>query len=378
MPTSKNNNSSPLLKESLDALAVQQLADCLRDIHPSFDLVAFSKTANHGLKDLELKARVYHLIDALHQHLPQNFEQTAQILSQVKQHQLAAKNPAIRAFTAWPLIDYVAVHGLQHPETALKTLAQLTSLFSAEFAIRPFIEQHYELTFEHLHNWCESDDYHQRRLASEGTRPRLPWGQQLSQFINDPQPILPLLEKLKADPEDYVRRSVANNLNDISKDNPNTVLDTCQRWQEQPCKETQWIIRHATRTLVKRDVPEVYALLGYTANPQLDARLTVDKDTLKLGENQKFQMQLTSTAKESQKLLIDYAVHFMKANGQQSAKVFKLKTLELNNGETVALEKTHRFVPLSTRRYYPGEHKIEIKINGLSFAETTFNLDTTD
>jgi len=372
-PPDKKN--FPLLKDSLGPQAVQQLADCLSDIHPAFDHAAFSKAANHGLNNQELKARVYHLIEALHQYLPRDFEQTAQILCRVKQHQFKATEPAVKAFTAWPLIDYVAVYGLHYPEVALNTLAQLTSLFSAEFAIRPFIQQHYELTFEHLHDWCDSSDYHLRRLVSEGTRPRLPWGQQLPEFINDPQPILPLLEKLKADPEDYVRRSVANNLNDISKDHPHTVLDTCQRWLEQSSKETQWIVRHATRTLVKRDMPEVYALLGYTAKPQLKVKLTLDNKTVKLGEDQKFQIQLTSTASEPQKLLIDYAIHFMKANGQQSAKVFKIKTLALNNEETVALKKNHRFVPLSTRRYYPGEHKVEIKINGFSFGEKTFNLD---
>jgi 3-methyladenine DNA glycosylase AlkC len=376
MVSPSNNKSFPLLKESLDSQAVQQLADCLSDIQPGFNHATFSKAANTGLNLLELKARVYHLIDVLHQHLPQDFDLAAQILCQVKQHQLAAKDPTIRAFTAWPLIDYVAVYGLQHPETALKTLAQLTSLFSAEFAIRPFIEQHYELTFEYLHNWCENEDFHQRRLASEGTRPRLPWGQQLPQFINDPQPILPLLEKLKADPEDYVRRSVANNLNDISKDHPQTVLDTCQRWLTESCKETQWVVRHATRTLVKKDVPEVFALLGYTAKPQLEIELTLDSNTLRVGDNLNIRIQLKSTEQKSQKLLVDYAIHFMKANGQQNAKVFKLKTLVLAEGETLTLKKTHRFVPLSTRRYHPGEHKVEVKINGLSFAQTTFNLVT--
>jgi len=378
MTGSKNTNSFPLLKESLNAQAVQQLADCLKEVEPSFNHQAFSKAANHSLSDLELKARVYHLIDALHRHLPQDFEQTAQILCQVKQHQLEAKDPTIRAFTAWPLIDYVAAHGLQHPEVALNTLAQLTSLFSAEFAIRPFIQQHYQLTFEHLHDWCDSPDFHLRRLVSEGTRPRLPWGQQLPQFIENPQPILPLLETLKADPEDYVRRSVANNLNDISKDHPQTVLNTCQRWQAQPCKETQWIIRHATRTLVKKDVPEVFSLLGYTAKPQLEIELTLSSNKLKVGDNLEFHIQLKSTAQQPQKLLVDYAIHFMKANGQQSAKIFKLKTLELASGETVVLEKKHRFVPLSTRRYYTGEHKVEVKINGLSFAEAAFNLETSD
>lgn len=356
--------------------AVQQLADCLSEIQPGFNAAAFTKAAIFGLDQLELKARVYHLINILHLHLPQDFEHTAQLLCQVKQHQLEQQESTIKAFTAWPLIDYVAVYGLQHPKTALKTLAQLTSLFSAEFAIRPFIQRHYDLTLQHLYSWCDSPDFHLRRLASEGTRPRLPWGQQLPQFIKDPKPILPLLEKLKADPEDYVRRSVANNLNDISKDHPQQVLNTCRRWLQQPTKETQWIVRHATRTLIKKDVPEVFTLLGYTERPQLQVKLTLNSNKLQVGESLQFQVQLTSTAQQSQKLLVDYVIYFMKSNGQLSPKVFKLKTLKLGGGESLSLEKTHRFVPLSTRRYYPGEHRVEVKINGLSFAETAFTLDT--
>jgi len=372
------NSRFPLLKASLNSLAVQQIADCLRDIDPTFDHDCFCQKANNGLEQLELKARVYHLIDALHQALPQDFEQASQILCQVKQHQLETKAPTIRAFTAWPLIDYVAVHGLQHPETALKTLAQLTSLFSAEFAIRPFIQHHPELTFEHLHDWCDSSDHHLRRLASEGTRPRLPWGQQLPQFIDNPAPILPILEKLNADSEDYVRRSVANNLNDISKDHPQTVLAICKRWLEQPCNETQWIVRHATRTLVKQGEPKVFPLLGYTTKPQLDVTLTLTRHQLAIGENQTLQIQLKSKAPQSQNLLLDYAIHFMKANGQLSAKVFKLKTLTLPKGESLRLEKTHRFAPLSTRRYYSGVHKIEIKINGLSVAMASFRIEVAE
>ncbi len=368
------NSRFPLLKASLNSLAVQQIADCLRDIDPTFDHDCFCQKANNGLEQLELKARVYHLIDALHQALPQDFEQASQILCQVKQHQLETKAPTIRAFTAWPLIDYVAVHGLQHPETALKTLAQLTSLFSAEFAIRPFIQHHPELTFEHLHDWCDSSDHHLRRLASEGTRPRLPWGQQLPQFIDNPAPILPILEKLNADSEDYVRRSVANNLNDISKDHPQTVLDTCKRWLEQPCNETQWIVRHATRTLVKQGDPEVFPLLGYTKSPKLDIKLTVDKQRLRVGDEQTFSVQITATGAESQTLIIDYAIHFMKRNGQQSAKVFKLKSLTLPASTSVQIKKRHSFAPLSTRRYYSGKHAIEIKVNGVSTAISSFTL----
>lgn len=375
MNNRSRSNSYPLLKDSIGSQSVQHIAECLKDVHPGFDSVGFTQTANNKLGQLELKARVHHLIKVLHEYLPRNFEQTAKILCQVKRHQSAQQTPVIKAFTAWPLIDYVAVYGLQDPEIALATLAQLTGLFSAEFAIRPFIQQHYELTYEHLQHWCNSSDYHIRRLVSEGTRPRLPWGAQLPTFITNPDPIFPLLEKLNNDSEGYVRRSVANNLNDISKDHPERVMDTCYQWLKKPTTEKHWIVRHATRTLVKKGEPRVFPLLGYTQSPKLDIELTIDKQRLEIGEEQSFSIQLTSTATESQKLIIDYAIHFMKSNGQQSPKVFKLKSLELSVGTPVKIKKAHSFAPLSTRRYYPGKHCIEIKVNGVSAARCSFIVD---
>lgn len=374
MNNRSRSNSYPLLKNSIGPQAVQHIAECLKDIHPDFDSVGFIQTANSELGQLELKARVHHLIKVLHEYLPGDFEQTAQILCQVKRHQNAQQTPVIKAFTAWPLIDYVAVYGLQDPEIALATLAQLTGLFSAEFAIRPFIQQHYELTYEHLQHWCNSSDYHIRRLVSEGTRPRLPWGSQLPKFITNPDPIFPLLEKLNNDSEDYVRRSVANNLNDISKDHPERVLNTCHKWLKKPSTEKSWIVRHATRTLVKKGDPRVFTLLGYSTSPKINVELKIDKQKLTVGENQAFTVSITSTSAQNQKLLIDYAVHFNKANGQQSAKVFKLKILELAAGVSLELTKIHSFAPLSTRRYYAGKHKIEIIVNGRNVASAAFEL----
>ena len=366
----------PLLKNSLNADSVKEIATCLSEINPGFDHAGFCTAAHQGLERLELKGRVYHLIGALHRYLPEDFESAAAILKAVKQHQLESSNPRVRAFTAWPLIDYVAVHGLEHPQTALNTLAQLTSLFSAEFAIRPFIQHHQKLVFQYLNDWCQSDDYHLRRLVSEGTRPRLPWGQQLPEFIDDPAPILPLLEQLNADPENYVQRSVANNLNDISKDHPQTVIKTCERWLTCPCPETQWIIKHATRTLIKKGVPEAFTLLGFTQSPQLRVTLKLNKHQLAVGEKLGILIQLNSKVTEPQKLVIDYAIHFLKKNGQQSAKVFKLKNLTLQGHEQRLIEKTLHFAPLTTRRYYPGEHRVEIKINGGSLVTESFTLTT--
>jgi 3-methyladenine DNA glycosylase AlkC len=365
----------PRLKDSLNAEAVQHIARSLKEIDPAFNHGGFTETALEGLDKLELKARVHHLIQALHQYLPTDFIQAAGILQQIKIQQHQQETETIRAFTAWPLIDYLAVYGLEHPEVALQALAQLTSLFSAEFAIRPFIHHHYELTYQHLQAWTDSPDYHIRRLVSEGTRPRLPWGAQLPRFIADPAPILPLLERLNNDSENYVRRSVANNLNDISKDHPDLVLQTCAAWQETPSVAKEWIVRHATRTLVKQGDPRIFALLGYTRTLNLQVELEIEKAVLAIGEEQSFAIKLLSRATTPQKLLVDYVVHFMKGNGQHSGKVFKWKSLELAAGEQLILRKKHAFKLLSTRRYYPGTHFIEIKINGESAAKAAFELN---
>ena len=203
----------------------------------------------------------------------------------------------------------------------------------------------------------------------------MPWGQQLPDLIADPSPTLELLEKLKDDPSELVRRSVANHLNDISKDHPDTVVAVCRRWQKNAGEERQWIIRHATRTLVKAGHPAVFALLGYTENPRLELEsLALSGKEIRLGETLEFAAGLRSAAAETQRVVVDYAIHHVKANGQTRPKVFKFKTLEIAAGETVRLEKRHAIRPISTRRYYPGEHAVEILVNGQSLGTRPFTL----
>ena len=367
-----------LMKDGLGAAAVERLAELLARTVPDFPKQQFMNNALAGLQTLELKEQVQHLIAVLHDVLPPDFEAAAQILLRLKGNWLPGEpDDPLGGFAAWPIIDYVGEYGLGHPEIALEVLKELTPLFSAEFAIRPFISEHVDLTFQCLEKWCTDPDEHVRRLVSEGTRPRLPWGKRLPQFIADPSPVFQLLEMLKDDDSATIRRSVANNLNDISKDHPDAVIACCRRWQKVPDSGRQWIIRRATRTLVKAGHPDVFGLLGYTENPKLKFQtLEVFPRQIALGETITFTLALQSTSPQRQKVVVDYAVHHVKANGQTRPKVFKFQTLEIGPGETVKLTKRHAIKPITTRKYYPGEHAIEIRINGKTFGQTAFTLRT--
>lgn len=369
-------SDTPLMKDGLGADAVRRMADALHQTHDNFAYRRFEKEANRGLDELELKERVHHLIEVLHRFLPDDFSDASALLVQAKSNwdHGDPKDP-LRGFAAWPLIDYVAVYGLDHPEVAVPALRQLTSLFSAEFAIRPFILNHFARTHEYLTRWCDDPDAAVRRLVSEGTRPRLPWGKRLSPFIVDPSPILPLLERLKTDPSESVRRSVANNLNDISKDHPEIVLEICRVWQEEDLPHGDKLIRHALRTLIKAGHPDVFPLLGYTASPRISVQnLALSPTDIRLGESVTLSATLTSTAPTPQRVVLDYAIHHVRANGRTTAKVFKLKILALASRQAVHLSRRHALRKITTRTYYSGTHVCELLINGVSAGRAEFTL----
>ena len=208
----------------------------------------------------------------------------------------------------------------------------------------------------------------------EGTRPRLPWAGRLDMFIQDPTPTLALLEQLKDDPSPFVRKSVANHLNDISKDYPHLVIETFQRWRKGASKERLWIIRHALRTLVKQGDPAALELLGY-GPPQVSLHdLHIEPAQIQMGESFTFGFTLQSESDEAQNLIIDYVIHFVKANGKTSPKVFKLSTRMLNGRQSSHIQKKHTIKPITTRRYYPGEHRLEIQVNGQVLGGTPFHL----
>ncbi len=368
--------TQPLMKEGLSGPAIDRIATAFHQVDSTFPVKKFKKLAHSGLEALELKARVHHIIAALHAVLPKPLEESAPLFFAVKQHwDYGDSNDSLKGFAAWPIIDYIASHGLNHPELALPLLKHLTPLFSAEFALRPFLTHHPKISYTTLQQWLSDDDPHVRRLVSEGSRPRLPWGTQLPQYIENPAPVLALLESLKDDPSDYVRRSVANSLNDISKNHPDLVIQTCQRWQKKASPERLWIIRHATRTLIKAGHPGSFALLGHTANPQLlPPQLQLDKKQLAVGESLSFNVTLHSSVQQPQSIVLDYAIHYVKANGQSSPKTFKLKSFTLAPGERLTISHTRSFKEITTRRYYPGDHTLELLINGSSAGKKQFLL----
>jgi len=365
-----------LMKDGLGERAVNRIARSLKQVYPEFPENDFRTAALNGLSSLELKDRTKHLMTVLHEYMPDHFEQTANLFVKMKPHwDFGDPDDNLAGFAAWPIIDYIGEYGLDHPEISLHALKELTSLFSAEFAIRPFLIHHTALTFQTLEKWIHDPDEHIRRLISEGTRPRLPWGCRLPQFIENPAPVFQCLEKLKDDPSEYVRRSVANNLNDISKDHPEQVISICKKWKKGAKQHRNGIIKHATRSLVKSGHPEIFGLLGFTENPKLSFQsLEVSPPEIKLGETIAFSFQLVSKSTEKQSIVIDYAIHHMKANGKTAPKVFKFQTLEIGPGETIPLSKKHAIKPITTRNYYPGIHAVEILINGKTFGQVPFRL----
>ena len=370
-----DSDKSPLMKDGLGVHAVTRIAKSVALVVPGFNAKAFQKDAERGLDELELKARVHHLIAVLHRHYDLPFKKLSkylQDLPDVWDRGSAVDNKA--GFAAWPLIDYVAAHGLQHPKEALQTLEKLTPLFSAEFAIRPFIQQHTDITYATLLEWCEHPSEHVRRLASEGSRPRLPWGMRLPQFIQNPEPLAGILEQLKADESLYVRRSVANNLNDISKDNPEWMINLCESWLVDSNAHTDWIVKHALRSLVKAGDARVFPLLGYAAKASVVVSdIQLDKKKIAVGDSINFSCTITG-GKKAQNLVVDYVIYFMKANGKLAPKVFKLKNIALACNESLALNKSHSFKLITTRRYYAGAHQLAIQINGKEVARANFDV----
>ncbi len=356
------------LKDHFRAETVRQLSRVLRAAHPSFSASRFEKAALAGLEGKELKDRVRHLASCLRTHLPNHVPEALLVLQQAIRSE---QNPkGVAGFLAWPFTQYVEEYGLEHFHESLAALKEITTVMSAEFAIRPFLQKYRAETLAVLTNWAQDENVHLRRLASEGTRPRLPWGPRLVEFQMDPAFCLPILRALRKDPELYVRKSVANHLNDISKDHPALLVRELRAWQKDKDPRVQWIIRHATRSLVKAGDEACLALLGYR-KPQLkQAKLKVSPAAIRVGGA--IELEFSAKAVREEEWLIDYAVYHRKANGKLSAKVFKWTKKRVAVGSSLQLKKKHSIRLISTRKYYAGAHRVEVLVNGAAVAEAPF------
>jgi len=312
----------------------------------------------------ELKERMKHISEALHQYLPVNYSEAVQILISVSAN--------FSGFEYMFFPGFVELYGLDEYENSIHALECFTPYSSSEFAVRPFIIKYADEMVAQMALWAESTNHHVRRLASEGCRPRLPWAMALPDFKKDPSPILPILEKLKNDDSEYVRRSVANNFNDISKDNPHLVIELA-RTSLGNTQQTDWLIKHACRTLLKQGQAEVMVLFGFPNPEHIEIAEFDTQNAVKMGENLEFSFRLASRQQALGKLRLEYAIGFLKKNGHLSRKVFKISESEVK-GNSKTVVKFHSFKAISTRKYYTGNHALSIIANGHELASMAFQV----
>lgn len=355
------------LKDWFDAAFYRGLAKAVKAEHRPFPDRRFLAAAVEDLDGLSLMARLERTAVLLGEFLPQDYAQALAVVMAV--------TPRYRGqFRALLGPAFVARYGRHDPARSLEALRCLTGYGSSEFAVRHFLKDDFEGTLRVMRGWAQDSDHHVRRLASEGCRPRLPWSFRLERLIADPGPAIPILERLKVDPEPYVRTSVANHLNDIAKDHPGRMLDLVSGWdREDPA--TAWIVRHACRSLIKAGDPRALALHGFGELPQVAVRdLAVTPGRIPWEGAAELTFVLESRGSGVQRLAVDYIVHYVKASGATAPKVFKLREVELAAGELSPVTTRRSFQQRTTRRHYPGRHRIDIQINGVVCAGVDFEL----
>ena len=310
---------------------------------------------------------------ALQAHLPQDVPRALGVLVESMDPPMgidAAGEPdagdrPYSAFLYLPHSIYIGTHGLPHFEAAMAAQHALTQRFTAEFCIRPYLLHHQGATLARLRDWAQDDNAHVRRLVSEGTRPRLPWAPRLPAFQNNPQLALPLLDALKDDPSSYVRRSVANHLGDIAKDHPDLAVGTARTWLQGAPAPREALVRHGLRFLIKRGDAAALDALGVGHAVALDVRAArVLPARARIGDKVRIEAELHNPTPQPQRVLADLKVHYVKAHGGAAPKVFKLQTLDIPPGATVAVGKTLSLQQMTTRTHYPGAHQVELVLNG--------------
>ncbi|MFB9277424.1 DNA alkylation repair protein [Cohnella cellulosilytica] len=359
------------LKAIYNASFLEAFGDKVKQAYGDFEIDRFvALVLGEGWEGLELKQRMRRITESLRRTLPADYGEALGVLEAIADE--------CRGFPYLIFPDFVEKYGLDDWERSVRALEKFTSGSSAEFAVRPFIKLDQERMMAQMLEWSAHPDEHVRRLASEGCRPRLPWGEALVALKRDPAPILPILERLKADPSEYVRRSVANNLNDISKDHPQLVLDIAKAWQGAD-EGTDWIVRHACRGLLKAAHPEAMALFGLAPQDDIEVlEWEVHPAALSIGEAVEFRYGLRAPAGEEVKLRIELAVYFPRSNGKLYRKLFRLSEKSVPGEANIQGGRGFSFADLSTRRHYPGVHRMALVVNGREVAEAVVELQAAE
>lgn len=350
---------------------IHELAMCVNAVYPTFPANDFiADIMDETWNGLELKARMRRITISLGKYLPSDYEYALGILDKaITEYPVGFVDSGLLYFP-----DFVEVYGQdeRHWNLSMAALERYTQYSTAEFAVRPFIIKHEAKMMAQMAAWTEHDNEHVRRLASEGCRPALPWGQALTRFKKDPSPVLRILERLKADPSLYVRKSVANNLNDISKTHPDLIVGLSKDWYGKN-ELTDWIVKHGCRTLLKKGNRDVLGIFGFADTDCVKVHnFSLDAVSVCAGEDITFSFQIE--AKKETKVRLEYGIDYMKANGKRTRKIFKISEPSLRKNKIKLYSKTHSFADSSTRKHYPGIHSITLIVNGIEWGTLDFEL----
>ena len=361
------------LKELYSLEFFNECASFIKQVYPEFENKRFiSNIFDKEWKQRELKDRMRHTSNTLVDLLPKSINQSLDMLSQLTETLIQNKQEK-KALQYMFIPDFIEVFGINHFEKSMQTIEKVTQFTSCEFAVRPFIIKYPE-TMPQMVKWSKHPNHCVRRLASEGCRPRLPWAMALPDFKNSPKPILPILENLKKDDSEFVRKSVANNLNDISKDNPELALEIAYKWYGK-YEKTNWIVKHGCRTLLKQGNEQALALFGLQNNDAIRLKnFKINNSRVKIGSDLTFQFDLKNESGTAAKVRLEYAIYYLRNNGTHSKKVFKISEKDYAPQQTAVINRKQPFKIISTRRFYLGEHFVSLIINGKESGKLAFEV----
>ncbi|MFB2584540.1 hypothetical protein [Herbiconiux liukaitaii] len=360
------------MDDLISPAVVAQLRAAVQTVAPTVELPALA-AAQNAVPGSRLRDRVDIVRDALLADLPEGFDAGERIVLAV------LDEPGFAGWMIWPVTEFVASRALDSGSEAdfdagMALLARLTTGLTAEFAIRDLLIARPERGLAIMRDWATHDDEHVRRLASEGSRAYLPWAKRVPWLVAHPRATRGILDTTSRDPAEYVRRSAANHLNDLSRIDPAVVLETAAGWAAEPTAHTPWVLRHGLRTLVKRGDQAALALLGFEGDGLHVARPVLSSDIVPWGGTVELTAEVVNTGETDATVAVDYSIGFQRADGSVRPKTFKLGTRRLPAGASTTVTKTHSFRAITTRTYYPGPHSVTVQANGTLSPEAHFTL----
>ena len=351
--------------------AIQTMSKAIQKQCPCFPVSEFIKKAGKNLDSLSMKERVVQITQSLETSLISNYKKNVALLLKTLK---SKKNPqGLEGFILWPYSYYIETRGLPHWDTSMKALYSITQKFTGEFGVRPFLEKDPDRVYTQFQKWALDKNEHVRRWVSEGTRPHLPWGRRISHMKKKLKKNIQILELLKEDESQYVRTSVANHMSDITDMDKNLALKVLKRWNKN--QNLKKGVCQSLRNLIKKGDPEALEILGYDLrSPCHVAKVRLSKKEIVEGDFFILSFEIQNKGSKTLPFMVDYIIHYPKANGRLSPKVFKLKSIQLQGGERVHIEKKISFKKVTTRVHYPGQHEISIQVNGQKKGQTHFTL----